>query len=499
MPASFDGRTSIARLACVLGLAAGLAAPGVALGQYANQPGKGNQPKAPTTPPDPQAGKLPKPTEPGPYVKQTDYEYWAFRTYLQVYKAGEATSQEGTRISFRYEWPFNTMTMVFPMIPATSSASPRYADAEGKLDLGGPAMVNGRFLPPGSKLKEGVYPHQPEILDRSFAGAIYHSGTGLAKFAVGEPGVKRTTLGVGFTIDLPMTTSNTLFDEDRALNIPWPKGPWPEVPASTFQPQQWVDYEVQPGGTMQRYGEDVFKGLIDKWLGGQDPKKDFTPVGLAKVLMAGLVRDIKPDVNLLNYRLERPISTGTDTVMGGGTFLVGLQVKGAEYAARSQTGASEWDEACLAAAVFRRCGLPTRVVIGYDKREDEEREKGRDLKGKCRAWIEFYLFDEAANTGNWVICDPYRMRKKMNQPPPLTQKWKYFGNHDEMASVIPFAFHFVPPTDVRSYGAPAFWGWLVTPGMPAEADTAITFTARKTAVPKDAPRENTNKGNPFGR
>jgi hypothetical protein len=457
-----------------------------------NQPVPSPAPAAPAA----QPGKLPKPIEPGPYVRQTDLEYYSFKTMLHIYKSGETQSVEGTRLTFRYEIPFETMTLVFPMIPATSSATPRYGEANGLLELGGPAMIDGRFLPAGSPSPKGDYPRRPEILDKNFSGALYHSGISLAKFAVGEPKVTRSTTSVGFTIDLPMTTSNTLFDEERGLQVPWPKGPWPEVPGSTFQPQQWVDYEARPDGTLQRYDEGVFKALADRWLQGLDPQKDLTPAQTAKMLMGGLVRDIKPDRNILNYRLERPVATNNDTSLGGGTFLVGLQVRGAEYAARSPDGAGEWDVACLGAAVFRRCGLPTRIVVGYDRREEEEKEKGRPLKARVRAWIEFYLFDEANNTGNWVICDPYRLRKSMNQPPPLTQKWKYFGTHDEMSSMIPFAFHFVPPTDVRSYGAPAFWGWLVTPGMPMNADTAISFTARKTAVPSDRPA---NQDKPYGR
>ena len=460
-------------------------------------PSPNKQPPAPTQPAV--SMKPPEPIEPGPFVRRTDLTYWAFTMNLRLYKSGSAVDEKGTRVSFRYDMPFETLTVVFPMLPETSSSAPRPKEATGKLVLGGKEVVTGLFLPPGTVPDLGAFPRRPEILERHFAGLPYHSGVKLAKLTVGELGKSQKTGGVHFQIDLPMMASNTVFDEAKALRVPWPTGPWPEVAQSTLAPQQWVDFEVLPNGTIQKYDEAQFKGLIEKWLKGQDPKKDFTPVGLAKVLMGGLVRDMKPDINILNYRLERPIFdtlNPEDAMASGTTFLVGLQVRGAEYAAREKK-VSEWDLACLGAAVYRRCGLPTRIVLGFDKRESEEEEKGKQLKGKVRAWFEFYLFDEANNTGNWVICDPYRLRKDVNQPPALENKWKYFGTHDEMDAVLPFAFQFIPPTDVRSYGAPAFWGWVVTPGTPVDASTGISLNAKKTAIPRDAPKDRENKGKPY--
>ncbi|XVJ60350.1 MAG: transglutaminase domain-containing protein [Tepidisphaera sp.] len=487
-------RLGIAALA-VCGLAVSALAQNTAPGGGAPSPQK--QPPAAT--PAAPAVKIPEPIEPGPYVRRTDLSYWAFTMHMRLYKGGQSFDEKGTRLSFRYDLPFETMTVVFPMLPETSGSVPRPNEAVAKLVLGGREVVGGNFLPPGAVPDKSLFPAKPEILERHFSGLPYHSGVKLAKLSHGELGKTQQTKGVRFQIDLPMMACNTVFDESKALYVPWPKGPWPAAANSTFLPQQWIDFEVRPDGLIQKYDDAVFKALIDKWLKGQDPKAAFTPVGLAKVLMGGMVKDIAPDINVLNYRLERPISDNTDpvdAVLAGATFLVGLQVRGAEYAAREKK-VSEWDYACLGAAIFRRCGLPTRVVIGFDKRESEELEKGRELRGKVKAWFEFYLFDEANNTGNWVICDPYRLRKDMNQPPKLENPWKFFGSHDEMESVLPFAFQFLPPTDVRAYGAPAFWGWLVTPGTPTDAQTGIAFTARKTAVPRDAPKNRDNKGKPF--
>jgi hypothetical protein len=61
-----------------------------------------------------------------------------------------------------------------------------------------------------------------------------------------------------------------------------------------------------------------------------------------------------------------------------------------------------------------------------------------------------------------VPVDPVRARKRSMQMPPFDKPWRYFGTHDELDTILPFAFHFIPPTTVVSYGY-AFWGWFTTP------------------------------------
>ncbi len=58
---------------------------------------------------------------------------------------------------------------------------------------------------------------------------------------------------------------------------------------------------------------------------------------------------------------------------------------------------------------------------------------------------------------------------------------EHFGNLEDFERVIPFAFQFHPPTTVRSYGSPAFWGWLMLPEAPEGAKQTITFNATSTA------------------
>jgi hypothetical protein len=131
---------------------------------------------------------------------------------------------------------------------------------------------------------------------------------------------------------------------------------------------------------------------------------------------------------------------------------------------------SEHDMVVLLAAVYRAAGLPARTVIGFDvsakKDKDSFLDNGRGGPQKLRAWVEFCLYDESAQKELWVPVDIVRMRGSSNRVPSMNKPWKYFGTHDEMENVIPFAFQYHPPTTVVGHGAFGFWGWLTTPEIP---------------------------------
>ena len=59
--------------------------------------------------------------------------------------------------------------------------------------------------------------------------------------------------------------------------------------------------------------------------------------------------------------------------------------------------------------------------------------------------------------------DIARLRARSSRMLPLDRPWEYFGTHDELHRVAPFALHFIPPVDVRSYNSPAFYGWRQIP------------------------------------
>lgn len=124
----------------------------------------------------------------------------------------------------------------------------------------------------------------------------------------------------------------------------------------------------------------------------------------------------------------------------------------------------------LLAAVYRAAGLPARTVIGFDVSAKKDRDgfldKGKSGPQKLRAWVEFCLYDEAAQREVWVPVDVVRMRQSSSRAPALNRPWKFFGTHDELENVIPIAFQYHPPTTVVAHGAFGLWGWLTTPEIP---------------------------------
>jgi hypothetical protein len=140
-------------------------------------------------------------------------------------------------------------------------------------------------------------------------------------------------------------------------------------------------------------------------------------------------------------------------------------------------------------------------VIAWDTGDHDDKSfLERSETARLRAWTEFYLYDEKGRSGNWVPVDVLRLRKSSSRAGKLDQAWKYFGTHDELNSVIPFAHQFHPPTTVRAYGSPGFWGWLVTPKPPDRARQTLSFTASSTAKgPGDNKRREEERRNCGGR
>jgi hypothetical protein len=111
--------------------------------------------------------------------------------------------------------------------------------------------------------------------------------------------------------------------------------------------------------------------------------------------------------------------------------------------------------------------------------------------------VEFALVDPQTSREIWIPVDVARMRKGSSRPPSLDRPWKYFGEHDELDGIIPFAFQFHPPTTVVAHGSPAFWGWMVTPKPPDKLVQVVRFdaiTTPKTAEDQRREREAEKKG-----
>lgn len=228
----------------------------------------------------------------------------------------------------------------------------------------------------------------------------------------------------------------TVFDEKRALQIPWPAAFPTELEAWTH-----------PEPMIQSTHPEVVK-LVNEWTRG-NPRAVGGPVLLAKELCGRVVEHVMPTAP--NYRYN---TKGR---------MAGLDVQGAAFAA-VEGGGSCFDMAALLVAVYRAAGIPSRLVIGLDV--EEMAQVGDPV---FLAWAEFALFDPSDNKVEWIPVDVVRQRAFSSRPPPIRQTWEYFGNNRYLDTAFPLGFAFHPPdqavgaTGIVAYGAHALWGWVPSP------------------------------------
>lgn len=363
----------------------------------------------PTPPADPKptpASLRADPRQPSPYLTLVRKREWTVRAQITLRADHTNPYQRYSNLDwFRFEH----MSMVFPVAQVTGSSVWREGSIEGTLFLA-----------------QSMVDDTPELI------GPYHSEAAYARYDARDGHTRTVRLVHAHEI----TSWDTVFNEQAALRVPWPEGPWPDEAMSTFGPQEFINPKGQP--------EPVVVEMLMHWTQGKDPKS-ISPVLLAKWL-AGSVQEY---VHLEGDGVNRAY------YLAGGSAAEGVELKGAGETIRARRGSSH-DMACLLAALYRAAGLPARIIIGVD--EDPERSS-REL----RSWVEFCLYDEKLGHVVWIPVDVAKLRARSNRMLALDRPWEYFGTHDELHQIAPFAFHFVPPVDVRSYNSPAFYGWRQTP------------------------------------
>lgn len=408
---------------------------GSALGQY------GHTPKAKSS--------ANKSDEPPPIIDRVQSHDWTLTATVSVRLDQHERDKNGMPLTTGFR--FDTMSMVFPMLAESAShiASPPLPSEgadEGKRYCTGKLSLNGK-----------VVEEHPAFL------SDYPCGTRLGKWTYQNWEGQSVLLEV----TLPVTCYQTKFDEKQAQAVGWPSA-WPAVAQSCFQPQYWIDEDPAKGP----YDMAPVKDFVNRATGGKDPKTA-PPALLAKILAGQILESIQPSGQGLTF--DR---TGE---------LQGVDLQGAPETIRTGKG-SEFDVVCALAAVYRAAGIPARTVIGFDvgqTKTDGRRFLGKHGSSELRSWVEFPLVSPKDGSLVWVPVDVIRMRKSGSRMKPVDQRWPYFGDHDELDRVIPFAFQFHPPTTVVSYGSPAFWGWLVTPKPPDMVAQSIRFMAITTPVTAD--------------
>lgn len=349
---------------------------------------------------------------------------------------------DGKTPGFRLSTAFtiDRAAFVYPMIESSAAHESHIADATSSLSVDG-----------------NVYDTTVTILPD------YQSGEQLGRWEL--PALRGNL--IRFILDLPMTTYRLTFDEERAMSIPWPKEPWNPVAASALQPQIFVESD-----------DEFIRAQVRRWT--RNNPGGFRPAALAKMLTARVMEGFRTTTDL-GY------------VSGRIGEFAGLEVRGAAAAARSRRG-TPTDLAVYLLAVYRAAGLPARLVVGYDMAASLGAQLGiRDIYPQCdhnqrehggvvlpilRVWVEFYLFDEVDQRGEWIPVDVYRQHKVASNPPDLDKPWDFFGNNPCLEYVAPISYHLHPPTTVVNSGPPSLWGWLPEPAVPV-LEQRMDFGARE--------------------
>ena len=372
-------------------------------------------------------------------VNQRD---WTLNTEVRLHPYQyRALQQRNIQPTTRFN--LNGLHVVYPLIPATGMSIPNFKKLESKLEVG-----------------NVVVDEEPRIVSG------YQAGTNLGVWEAGE--MSNVNLIV-LKLSTVTRCYETRIDEERAFQIPWPTEPWSDEIASCLEPQLFIESR-----------DPRIRELVDEWTNGKPRRAK--PYYLAKYLAAKVLESYQPSGSIYE-------TTGRGPIRGNITaaFVSGYRVEGAVHAAVEGRG-SPLDLANYLTAVYRAAGIPARLVIGFDVKKSNE-----SAVSVIRAWTEFYLYDERHDVGEWIPVDIYGQRKFGSRAPAIDQRWQFFGHNEEFDFIIPFAFHWHPPTAVTNLGAPAVWGWIPEPDNPA-ADQEVRYYAFET--PKRAEDMQDDQKNP---
>ncbi len=402
---------------------------------------------------------------PTPYLSRRSTTPWTLKVevLIQSYQdapRGPTDERELTIIPL----DFTSATMVFPVLVTTSSSNVLMKETESgeQPRLTGEVRINDRPAP-----------QDLAFVSRGIDGDPLPSNTWRAQWLIANPDRSAFTNVRQFDLrfDLPVECSQTMFDERKASAIDWPKGEWPEAARVALDPEAFIEYN--PADRNRPYPTDAMDKMLADWFKGNDPKK-LKPVVLAKWIAGNLLEAVQPSGHGLVFDRRTSMITGFDLQNPPTTASTGR--------------GSGFDMTNLLVAMYRRVGIPARLVIGYDvgaAKEGKTIYDRNDGNPELRAWAEFCLYDEENATFGWIPVDIVAMRERSSRMPPnyLERPAKYFGTHDELDEVIPLAHHYAPAkTSTWFYEYPALWGWFVQPSPPPAGSQTIRLNASRTAV-----------------
>lgn len=436
-------------LAAAAGVAGGVPGLlGAALAQPA-VPKKEKKPSATSAQPGAASPVTPMASVLDKLVRRGRTRDWTLKIWVDVHSY-QNVQRDAINIA---EIKFDTAAVVFPINRTTATSELDAPSVKGVL-----------------KFDDRVMDDQPKYSDALTPPVTYQCGTRIARWEMKSMSGREVEL----QLELPLRCFEVTLDEPAAMKIKWPGGgTLPAALSSALQADAIVDSN-----------DNQVRALVRRWTEGKDPKA-ILPVKLAKFLAGRVLEHTQPNGNGLAFD-QTGLLEGVDLQLVGVTASTGR--------------GSEHDIAVLLCAVYRAAGLPARLVIGYDvtekKGEDASFLQKRANAAKVRAWVEFALYDEAAQKELWLPVDIVRQRSQSNRAPSLDTPWKFFGNNDETDDIMPFAFQYHPPTTVVAHGFPGFWGWFTTPTLQNVSQTLrfeCQTTPRRTTAPEGQPSQPTRK------
>lgn len=437
----------------------------------------------PTTPADPIKPAAPTTVDPsitapaaepklGPYLTFSGLRDMNLQVRVRVLR-GNSKQQvndplNGTSVVVEKTEAFDPMTsiaMVWPVIPGTGSASTMMDQLRGSIIL-----------------DDAVVSAEPKFMTN------YQGGVQYARFDAAPGANSYTPRKVELQLTLPVSVSKTEFDEKAAMRLPRPSR-YPTTVAQWLSPQLYVEQGLDPTTRAIVAYDTKAVEVATQRAANAAGLKDFSTAGVVETARAvthfvwGAMQLTTAGIsNRQPFGEVPPMRLSRDRAFTVNDF-GGVIIQPPVTVLEGQRG-SQYDAVALLTAMLRKAGVPARPVIGYDTGSSGNSGRDNDLNNRSsrdgrgiRVWVEFALFDEERNTINWIPVDIAKLMKSSSRPMPLNKPWRYFGTHDELNNVVPFAFHFFPPTDVVSYGAPAFWGWFVTPKAPDNAGQAVMISA----------------------
>ena len=385
---------------------------------------------------------------------------------------------------------FPEHTFVHPMV-VESSSSIAYPDMAFLRVLQRDPYLGERTIVPDLK------PIRDVLVTN--ASTLTHAG----EHAVGTIELRVPELAqriIDFESDLRVRTWETDIDEFAADAIDWPVDGYPAELQRYLGEEMFVDPEAQemheivghclgenPGETNRPYAlakrlaacvmtaltvtETEYEWRLETEGGGQCIRAHFTVDSSGRWTLTDFQQGVETPTRVLMTR-ERERRIGEGPV-----------VTGSVETARRGIGTGH-DAAALMVALFRRAGLPARLVVGLDTERQRQYSPSNALV--LRTWCEFALYDEDRGVVEWVPVDVARQLETSSRVPPLDRVWPYFGRHEGLDTTIPLSFHFVLPDTESPLIRPGLWGYRGKLAMPPMT-TDIEFEAHTPSKRGDDP------------